>query len=70
MTHDRYIISNNNVCFNVPLLDTISSGQRSDIKAVKPSNLPFEHWWKDSRDIIEDWDLVKKAIEEQKRTRI
>ena len=57
--HDRWIISNNKI-FNVPSPDVMARGQFSEINETinKP---PFEEWWNNSLDIINDWDKIQKS---------
>ena len=55
--HDRWIISKN-VCYNMPSTDTIMRGQFSDIGETKQIP-PFEDWWKNSLDIVDDWNKIK-----------
>ena len=59
--HDRWIISKN-ICYNIPSPDVIARGQFSEIKETQ-NKPPFETWWDSSKDIITDWNEIKKAIE-------
>jgi hypothetical protein len=54
--HDRWIISNGKI-FNIPSTDTISSGKYSEIKETKNSP-PFNNWWDEGLDIINNWDQI------------
>jgi hypothetical protein len=55
--HDRWIISKNN-SFNIPSPDVISRGQYSEVK--KTENItPFNEWWNNSLDIIDDWNRIQ-----------
>jgi len=61
--HDRWIISKN-INYNIPSPDIIARGQYSEIKETE-NRPPFEMWWDTSKDIINDWNEIKKAIEEK-----
>jgi len=56
--HDRWIISKNR-CFNVTSPDVIARGQYSEIKETT-NRPPFNQWWKNSKDIVKDWNEIKK----------
>ena len=58
--HDRWIISKN-VCFNVPSTDTLARGQYSEIKKTN-NKPPFDEWWSCSKDIVTEWNEIKKSI--------
>ena len=58
--HDRWIVSEN-VCYNLPPINTIYQGQYAEIKNTK--NIPpFENWWTNSHDILLEWDEIKKHL--------
>lgn len=60
--HDRWILSKNQN-FNIPSPDTIARGQFSEIK--KTSNTPpFDKWWAQSQDIIQEWNTILQAKKE------
>lgn len=62
--HDRWIISEN-VCYNLPPINTIYQGQYAEIKLTK--NIPpFENWWISSHDILLEWEEIKKHLVEKK----
>ena len=56
--HDRWVLSKRKN-FNIPSPDIVARGQYSEIKETtnKP---PFAEWWSQSKDIITDWDNIKK----------
>ena len=54
--HDRWILSEDE-CYNVPSTDVVARGQTSEIKKT-PNKPPFEKWWKESKDIISDWNDI------------
>ncbi|MFH1367939.1 MAG: DUF262 domain-containing protein [Elusimicrobiota bacterium] len=58
--HDRWIITKNS-CFNLPSPDVIARGQYSEINKTT-SIPPFDEWWKNSLDIIQDWNNIKEQI--------
>lgn len=43
LIHDRFILSKNS-CYNVPPINSLLKGQRSEILQT-PHRPPFEHWW-------------------------
>lgn len=55
--HDRWIISKHK-CFNIPSTDTVAIGQYSEIQ-ITENRPPFEQWWSQSLDIIEDWNKIQ-----------
>jgi hypothetical protein len=67
--HDRWILSEN-VSYNIPSPDIVIRGQYSEITATdtKP---PFEQWWTNSKDIIDDWNAIKIILErvDEKKTK-
>jgi hypothetical protein len=56
--HGRWLITRND-CFSFQSVDTVSRGSYDDIRggATKP---PFDEWWKNSLDIIEDWTKIQE----------
>jgi len=62
--HDRWIISEN-ICYNLPPINTIYQGQYAEIKLTK-NTPPFENWWTNSHDILLEWEEIKKHIVEKK----
>jgi ATP-dependent Lon protease len=60
--HDRWVLSKRKN-FNIPSPDIVARGQYSEIKETtnKP---PFAEWWNKSKDIIKDWDTIKKLKDE------
>jgi len=56
--HDRWILTGDSN-YNVPSTDTIYRGQYSEIKPTK-NRPPFEKWWEESLDIINDWNTIQK----------
>ena len=61
--HDRWFISKN-FKFNVPTINSLYQGQYSEINKTK-SNPPFQEWWDNSLDIIQDWNKIKNAKEKE-----
>lgn len=58
--HDRWIISEN-ICYNLPPINTIYQGQYAEIKPTK--NIPpFENWWANSQNILLEWEEIKKQF--------
>lgn len=55
--HDRWIISQDK-CFNAPSPDVVARGQYSEFKETE-NRPPFEKWWEESSDIINDWGAIK-----------
>ena len=56
--HDRWIISEN-ICYNVPPINSIFKGQYSEL--LKTDNEPpFDEWWKLGLDIIDNIDEIIK----------
>jgi tetratricopeptide (TPR) repeat protein len=56
--HDRWILSRIKN-FNIPSPDIVARGQWSEVKETK-NRPPFEEWWNSSKDIIEDWNSIRK----------
>ena len=59
--HDRWILSKN-ASFNIPSPDIVARGQCSEVKKTN-NTLPFEDMWKNSLDIITDWNEIEKLIQ-------
>ena len=59
--HDRWVLSKRKN-FNIPSPDIVARGQYSEIKETT-SNPPFAEWWATSKDIINDWDNIKRPRE-------
>lgn len=59
--HDRWLLSKNKN-FNIPSPDIVARGQYSEIKETtgKP---PFAEWWTNSKDVIKDWETIKRLAE-------
>jgi hypothetical protein len=59
--HDRWLLSKNKN-FNIPSPDIVARGQYSEIKETtgKP---PFAEWWRNSKDVIKDWETIRKLAE-------
>lgn len=57
--HDRWIISEN-VCYNLPPINTIYQGQYAEIKITK-NVPPFDNWWSKSYDILVEWQEIQKC---------
>lgn len=60
--HDRYLLSKNK-SYIIPSPDVIARGQLSSIKETK-SNIPFDHYREEWKDLINDWNKIKKEINE------
>lgn len=58
--HDRWILSKNKN-FNIPSPDIISRGQYSEIKETK-NKPPFDDWWSNSKDIINEWNSISDLL--------
>lgn len=58
--HDRWIITEN-ITFNIPSVDTVMRGQYSDITETH-SDLPFTSWWNASKNIVTDWNELKRKM--------
>jgi len=65
--HDRWIISKNR-CFNVTSTDVALRGQYSEIKETT-NRPPFEKWWNNSKDIIDNWNDIKQSLAEGSTTK-
>ncbi|MBI4154733.1 DUF262 domain-containing protein [Candidatus Woesearchaeota archaeon] len=69
--HDRFIVSKYEA-YNIPSPDVMARGQLSEIsKSNNRENLytQFNNLWKNSRDIIQDWNKIKEVLNEQKETK-
>jgi hypothetical protein len=58
--HDRWLISENHA-YNIPSINTIGRGQYAEITEAA-SRPPFEEWWDEGNDILEDWNEVQRII--------
>lgn len=58
--HDRWLLAENQA-YNIPSINTIGRNQYSEITeaATRP---PFNDWWNESDDILNDWNEVQKVI--------
>ena len=64
LIHDRFIISKYD-SYNIPSPDIIARGQLSEIsKSPNKSKLneEFNKLWKDSKDIINEWNIIKECM--------
>ena len=59
--HDRWVLSKRKN-FNIPSPDIVARGQYSEVKETT-SKPPFAEWWAASKDIINDWDNIKRPRE-------
>ena len=59
--HGRWLITKDN-CFTFQSVDTVSRGSYDEIRdgASAP---PFDEWWNESLDIINDWNKIKEMNE-------
>lgn len=57
--HGRWLITRND-CYSFQSVDTVARGAYDDIRggATKP---PFEEWWNNSLDIIDDWNKIQDS---------
>ena len=57
--HGRWLITKDD-CFTFQSVDTVSRGAYDEIRggAARP---PFDEWWKDSLDIIDDWNKIQDS---------
>ena len=58
--HDRWILSKY-ANFNAPSPDTVARGQYSEVKKTD-NTIPFDDFWKNSKDIISDWNTIEAEI--------
>lgn len=59
--HDRWIISEN-ICFNVPPINSIYQGQYAEI--IETTTIPpFQDWWKEGMDLLKDWHNISRIIQ-------
>lgn len=56
--HDRWVITQGKI-YNLPSVETLQRGQFSEINETQ-NKPPFEKWWKESLDIITDWDKIER----------
>jgi hypothetical protein len=64
LIHDRFIISKYD-SYNIPSPDIIARGQLSEISKSQNKvklNEEFNKLWKDSKDIIADWNSIKENM--------
>jgi hypothetical protein len=57
--HGRWLITKND-CFTFQSVDTVSRGSYDEIRGGA-SEPPFEAWWNESLDIIEDWNKIQES---------
>ncbi|MDD3175133.1 MAG: hypothetical protein PHU51_01500 [Candidatus Nanoarchaeia archaeon] len=60
--HGRWFISKDKV-FNIPPINTVLQGQVDEI-ILRKSKPDFESWWKQSKNIIDDWNEIKLKLGE------
>jgi len=58
--HDRWIISDE-VSWNVPPVNSLYQNQEAEIHKTS-KELPFDEWWEDGEDIIDDWNSIQGHI--------
>jgi hypothetical protein len=58
--HDRWIISEN-VCYNIPPVNSMLKGQYSELKetAYRP---PFIEWWSKAVDVLDEWSAIDSYL--------
>jgi len=56
--HDRWVITQGRI-YNLPSVETLQRGQFSEINETQ-NRPPFEKWWKESLNIITDWDKIER----------
>lgn len=56
--HDRWLISSN-VNYNLMSGEVAKRGQYAELK-LTDNRPPFDEWWKNSVDILSNWDDVTK----------
>ncbi len=59
--HDRWILTEGDINFNIPSPDTVSSGHFSNIRTTREAP-KFPAMWNDSLDLIKDWDLIQQIM--------
>jgi hypothetical protein len=60
-THDRCILSDGGVNFNIPSPDIIARGQSSNIRSTR--KVPeFDSMWANSSDLLSDWDQIQQKM--------
>jgi len=59
--HDRWILSTEGACWNVPPINSVYANQEAEILKTE-EDLDFESWWSDAEDIMEDWNKIRKYI--------
>jgi len=63
--HDRWIISDN-VCYNVPPINSIYQGQYSELKKTK-IRPPYGEWWEKGLDLIQNWTEISSYFKNNER---
>lgn len=58
--HDRFLIAENQA-YNIQSINTVGRGQHAEINEVA-SRPPFEDWWDEGTDILEEWNEVQKVL--------
>lgn len=58
--HDRWLISENQA-YNIPSINTIGRNQYAEITEAA-SRPPFQDWWEESDDILQNWNQIQKVI--------
>ncbi len=64
--HDRFVFSNTRN-YRLPSPDIVKRGQYSEISETQ-IKLPFNVWWDLSKDILNDWNAVRKMTETYDQT--
>lgn len=59
--HGRWILSEN-FCYKIPPINSIFMGQYDEITMTR-NTPPFEMWWKEGKDILEDWDEISQLLQ-------
>jgi hypothetical protein len=58
--HGRWILSQT-ACFKIPPTNTVLQGQSDEIVKTK-NRPPFDGWWKDGKDLINEWNEIEKYL--------
>ena len=61
--HDRWLLGDN-IVMNIPSADVVARGQYSEIKETE-STPPYESWWDESIDIVNDWNQIEEILRER-----
>lgn len=56
--HGRWLITKDD-CFSFQSVDTVSRGSYDEIRGGA-SRPPFDEWWKNSLDIVDDWNKINQ----------